>query len=176
MSNLLKSPRYVARRALAVGHDALRCYAHKFSPKKYTHPHLFACLVLKVFFKTDSRGIVVYLEALPDLAATLGLRAVPHWPTLHKAAGRLLRRRRVRRLLRGTVRRFLGRRRRVRRAALDSTGFDCGHTSHYYVRRPSKGARAQQRVGYRRFAKLEAAFGCGSPLIPGGTPRPRRAA
>src|SRR5262245_61815258 len=145
MSNLLKSPRHVARRALAVGHGALRCYAHKYSPKKYTQPQLFACLVLKAFFKTDYRGIVVYLEDLPDLAGYLGLRSVPHWTTLHKAAGRLLRRRRVRRLLRGTVRRFLGRRRRVRRAALDSPRFDCGHTSYYFVRRRAKGASAKQR-------------------------------
>jgi hypothetical protein len=171
MSNLLKSPRHVARRALTVGHGALRCYAHKYSPKKYTQPQLFACLVLKVFFKTDYRGITVYLEDLPDLARILGLRAVPHWTTLHKAAGRLLRRRRVRRLLRGTVRRFLGRRRRVRRAALDSTGFDCGHTSHYYARRRTKGANAQEKVRYRRFAKLEAAFDCETHLILGAIPR-----
>src|SRR5262249_29715564 len=118
MSNLLKSPRHVARRALAVGHGALRCYAHKYSPKKYTQPPFFACLVLKALSTPDYRGIVVSPQAPPALAGYLGLRPVPHWTPLHKAAGRLLRRRRVRRLLRGTVRRFLGRRRRVRRAAL----------------------------------------------------------
>jgi hypothetical protein len=171
MSNLLKSPRYVARRALAVGSGALRCYAHKYSPKKYSQPQRFACLVLKAFCKADYRGIVVYLEDLPDLAATLDLRSVPHGTTLQKAAGRLLRRRRVRRLLHGTVRRFLGRRRRVRRAALDSTGFDGGHTSRYYVRRRAKGATAKQRVRYRRFAKLEAALACDSHLILGAIPR-----
>jgi hypothetical protein len=172
MGTLTKSPRYVARRALAAGRSALRCYAHKYSPKKYTQPQLFACLVLKVFFKTDYRGIVIFLEDLPDLAAVLGLRQVPHWTTLQKASCRLLVRRRVRRLLAFTIGRLKGpRRRRVRRAALDSSGFECGHTSHYYARRRTKGADGKEKVRLRRFAKLEAAFDCQTHLILGAIPR-----
>jgi hypothetical protein len=45
----------------------LKPYAHKYSPKKFTQPQLFACLVLKVFFKTDYRGIEKYLLDLSDL-------------------------------------------------------------------------------------------------------------
>jgi Transposase DDE domain len=172
MRTLTKSPRWVAHSALAVGQAHLSLYAHKYSPKKYTQPQLFACLVLKTFFGTDYRGLVILLEDLPDLAQRLGLRIVPHWTTLQKASVRLLRRARVRRLLRCTVRRVLGRRRRrVRRAALDSTGLDCGHTSSYYIRRRSQGATAPQRVRYRRFAKLEAAFDCETHLILGAIPR-----
>ena len=33
--------------ALAAGKDAFSDYSHKFSPKKFTQPQLFACLVLK---------------------------------------------------------------------------------------------------------------------------------
>ncbi len=168
---LTKSPRYVARRALAAGQAALRCYAHKYSPKKYTQPQLFACLVLKAFFKTDYRGIVIYLEDLPDLVRLLGLRHVPHWTTLQKASRRLLVRRRVRRLLAFTIERVLGRRRRVKRAAMDSSGFECGHTSHYYARRRTKGATAQEKVRYSRYAKLEAAFDVETHLILGAIPR-----
>jgi hypothetical protein len=51
MSTLTKSPIRVAREALAVATKVLRPYAHKFSPKLYTQPQLFACLVLKTFFK-----------------------------------------------------------------------------------------------------------------------------
>jgi len=171
MSNLIKSPAGVARAALAAGQRALRRYAHKYSPKTYTQPQLFACLALKAFFRTDYRGIAIYLEDLPDLTRLLGLRRVPHWTTLQKAQARLLRRQRVRRLLNFTVGRLLGRRRRVRRAALDSTGFECGHTSHYYVRRRAAGATAKQRVRYRRFAKLEAAFDCATHLVVGAIPR-----
>jgi hypothetical protein len=171
MYSLTKSPRSVARRALAAGRSALRCYAHKYSPKKYTQPQLFACLVLKAFFKTDYRGIVIYLEDLPDLAALLGLRHVPHWTTLQKASRRLLVRRRVRRLLAFTISRVLGRRRRVKRAALDSSGFECGHTSHYYARRRTKGANAKEKVRLSRYAKLEAAFDVETHLILGALPR-----
>ena len=31
-------------------------------PKKFTQPQLFACLVLKTFFQTDYRGVVVFLN------------------------------------------------------------------------------------------------------------------
>jgi hypothetical protein len=145
---------------LAAGAKTLRPYAHRHSPKKYSQPQLFACLVLKTFFKTDYRGLSALLADLSDLRRVLGLRCAPHWTTLHKAAGRLLVRRRVRRLLGFTVRRVLGRRQRVKRAALDSTGFETGHTSHYYARRRTKGASRKEKVRYSRYAKLEAAFDC----------------
>src|SRR5262249_39606436 len=103
-------------------------------------------------------------------------QAAPHFSTLHKASRRLLQRRRVRRLLTFTVRRLMGRRQRVKRAAFDSTGFECGHTSHYFVRRRAKGATAKQKVTYSRFAKLEAAFECLThtmlAAIPKRGPRP----
>ena len=171
MLSLTKSPLRVARQALAVGQGALHRYAHKFSPKIYTQPQLFACLVLKVFFKTDYRGIVVLLEEHDGLTDVLGLDRVPHWTTLQKACRRLLTLRRADRLLTGTVRRLLGRRRRIRRAAFDSTGLDCGRRSHYYVRRRSKGATAEQKVRYSRYAKLEAAFACDSHLLIAAIPR-----
>src|SRR5438270_10905418 len=127
MSLTTKSPLRVARQALAVGSEALPLYPHKFSPKKYTQPQLFACLVLKTFLKTDYRGIVVQLLDLSDLRRALALPHVPHFTTLQKAAARLLRQPRARRLLHTTVRRFFGRRRRSPRVAFDSSGLDCGH-------------------------------------------------
>ena len=76
----------------------------------------------------------------------LGLRAVPHFTTLHKASRRLLTRSRFRCLPGRTVRRLLGRRRRVKLAAFDSTGFECGNTSHYFVRRRARGGGARRAV------------------------------
>jgi Transposase domain (DUF772) len=119
MSTLTKSPAKVARQALAVGAQALRLYSHKNSPKKFSQPQLFSCLVLKTFFKTDYRGIEQMLRDLPDLAATLGLEEVPHFTTLHKAARRLLKLRLAQRLVTATVRLCLKRRTTVRRGALD---------------------------------------------------------
>jgi hypothetical protein len=112
MSVSSKSPLRVARRALVVGSQELAPYAHRFSPKVYTQPQLFACLVLKVFFRTDYRGIEQLLRDCSDLPDALGMRRVPHFTTLQKASARLLRQPHARRLLRNTVRRYFGRRRR----------------------------------------------------------------
>ena len=134
MYTLTKSALGVARRALGAGQAGLRRYGHKFSPKVYTQPQLFTCLVLKVFFKTDYRGVTVLLEEWAELAGAVGLCRIPHWTTLQKACRRLLTLRRADRLLTVTVRRLLGRRRRVRRGAFDSTGLDCGRRSSQWRR------------------------------------------
>ena len=59
-----KSPRKVVRVALAVGLRTLVDYAHRFSPKTFTQPQLFACLLLTIFFRTDFRGIEQLLHDL----------------------------------------------------------------------------------------------------------------
>jgi hypothetical protein len=165
MSTLSKSPLRVARQALALAAQALPLYAHRCSPKKFTQPQLFACLVLKTFLKTDYRGLAAHLADHSDLRAVLGLPAVPHFTTPQKASRRLLRLSVARRLFRTTVRRFLGRRRRRKRAALDSTGLDCGHASRYYIRRRHGASKQWQTVAYSRYAKLEAAFDCASHVL-----------
>jgi hypothetical protein len=167
MSTLTKSPLRVVREAVAVAYRRLRLYSHKFSPKKFTQPQLFGCLVLKTFLKTDYRGLVAHLADHSDLRAALGLREVPHFTTPQKASRRLLRQRVARRLFRTTIRRFLQRRRRLKRAALDSTGLDCGHASRHYIRRRNGTAKQWQTVAYSHYAKLEAAFDCDSHLLVG---------
>jgi hypothetical protein len=131
VSKLSKSPLRVARQALAVGLQVLPPYAHRFSPKKVPQPPLFACLVLTTFRKTDYRGVAAHLPDHSDRRTVRGLRAVPHFTTLPKASRRLLRVPKARRLFTTTVHRFLKRRRRVKRAAFDSTGLDCGQRSRY---------------------------------------------
>ena len=171
MSLTSKSPERVAREALAVATTALPRYPHKFSPKIYTQPQLFACLVLKTFFNTDYRGIAQLLADLPELVRTLGLETVPHFTTLHKAARRLLRLPLVHRLLTVTIRRVRPRRRRVALAAMDSTGFECRHISAYYVRRRSRERSLWQTTTYTRFSKLEAVVDCARHLVIGAIPR-----
>ncbi len=165
MGNLTKSPLRVAREALILAKHCIAPYAHKFSPKKFTQHQLFACLVLKTFLKTDYRGLAAHLADHSDLRTLLGLDVVPHVTPPQKASRRLLRLPRARRLFRATVRRFLSRRRCVERAALDSTGLDCGHASRYYIRRRSGAAKQWQTVAYSRYAKLEAAFDISNHLM-----------
>lgn len=124
-------------------------------------------MVLKTFFKTDYRGIVVQLLELSDLRRALALPYVPHFTTLQKAAARLLRQPRARRLLHTTVRRFFGRRRRSPRVAFDSSGLDCGHASRYFIRRRTRKGSPWQTVAYSRYAKLELSVDCASHFIVG---------
>lgn len=167
MSTLSKSPLRVARLALTTANRVLPRYAHRYSPKKFTQPQLFACLVLKTFLKTDYRGLAAHLQDNSDLRTTLGLAAVPHFTTVQKAGQRLLRQPLARKLFTTTVRRFLKRRRRLRRVALDATGLECGQRSLYYIRRRNGTDKRWQTVGYSRYAKLEAAFDCASHLLVG---------
>jgi len=90
-----KSPRQVLFAAWQIGKATLRPYAHRFSPKKFTQPQLFACLVLKEFLKLDFRGLEELLKDAPQLRSTIELRTVPHFTTFHKASQRLLRFRRA---------------------------------------------------------------------------------
>lgn len=167
MSKLTKSPIRAVQHALAVAQATLAEYAHRYSPRKYTQPQLFACLVLKTFLKTDYRGVAVHLADNSDLRGVIGLETIPHFTTLQKASRRLLRRPAAKKLFRTTVRRFLARRRRIERAALDSTGLDCGHASRYYVRRRGGSEKHWQTVTYSRYAKLESAFDIRTHLMIG---------
>jgi hypothetical protein len=112
MSVTSKSPLEVAREALAVGSATFSEFSHRFSPKVYTQPQLFACLVLKVFFKTDYRGIAQLLADHSDLRQLLRLAKVPHFTTLQKASQRLLLVPLVRRLLKTTMQRFYPKRKK----------------------------------------------------------------
>jgi hypothetical protein len=165
MNKLLKSPLKVARHAFALANEQLPRYAHRYSPKTYTQPQLFVCLVLKTFFRTDYRGLVGILNDFDALQAYLDLKRVPHYTTLQKASRRLLKAPNAKRLFHGTVRRFLGRRKRLELAAMDSTGLDYGRRSAYFVRRRHAGHLKAKRVYYAHFAKLEVSFDCRSHLI-----------
>lgn len=154
MSVTSKSPRRVAWVALEVAREKLPAYSHRCSPKVFTQHQLFACLVLKNFWKTDYRGLVAQLADNPSLVEMLGLKRVPHYTTLQKASRRLLASAPAKRLLDATVRRHLGRKRRVPCAALDSTGLECSCASGYFVRRRAAVGTPWKTVVYHRYPKL----------------------
>ena len=89
---MTKSPRAVAREALALAAQALPEYSCPTSRKDFTAHQLLAILALKTFFRTDYRGIVQLLADFAELRDDLGLDKVPHYSTLCYAAGRLLKR------------------------------------------------------------------------------------
>src|SRR4051794_40764588 len=104
MSTTSKSPVRVLQVAHALGENRLRRYWHQFSPRKFTLPQLFACLVLKEFLRLDYRKLAALLEDAPNLADALGLSRIPHFTTFQKAARRLLNSQHAGRLLDETIR------------------------------------------------------------------------
>jgi hypothetical protein len=163
----LPIPRKVLVTAWRVATKVLPAYSHRFSPKKFTQHQLFACLVLKAFLKTDYRGLAAHLSDCPSLCEAIELNRVPHFTTLHKAARRLLQSRHIDRLLDETVHRMMGRRRRVRLAAIDSTGMESRHASRYFIRRRSREPNLWQTTQYTRYPKLGMLVDCSNHLILG---------
>jgi hypothetical protein len=154
-----KSPKRVLVEALAVAESSLPAYSHRFSPKKFTLHQLFACLVLKDFYNLTYRGTVGLLADSDSLRKAIELAKVPHFTTLQKAADRLLLEKSFRRLITTTVERARKRKllsRRVRLAAIDTSGFESRHTSRYYAWRRKKVGKYRRKcsVIYRRYPKL----------------------
>jgi hypothetical protein len=174
-----KSPRAILTFAYAVGLLALPLYSHRFSPKKFTQPELFASLVFKEFFQLDYRKLAKTLEDSEGFRRVIELDQTPYFTTFEKAAKRLLRSSVARRLLPATLcvaqwRRLIGT--RVRLPALDGTGFESHHVSSYYVRRRAKGGQSLEKTLDSRFPKAGLICDTATHLIlaivPGQGPEP----
>jgi len=165
MSTTSKSPRKVALVALAVAEQTLPAYSHRFSPKLFTQPQLFACLAIKTFFRTDYRGVTGILADLPELCQAIGLVKVPHFTTLQKAARRLMASPISKKILEGTIRQALGERPRVNLAAVDSTGMESHHISRYFVRRRASEESLWKTMYYTKYPKLAIVCDCQSHII-----------
>ena len=173
-----KSPKAVLLTAYHVGQQSLRTYSHLFSPKKFTQPQLFACLVLKEFLRLDYRKLSALLIDTPTLAATIGLDRIPHFTTFQKTHDRLLGSRRAKRLLEQTVEEAIEHKlvkRTIALAAIDGTGFESRHVSTYYARRKQKTSTKKGRKR-RRFPKAGLVCDCQShfilAVVPGRGPMP----
>ena len=146
-------------------HVAARAFPrhwNKYSRRDYTVPRLFACLVLKEFERKDYRGVEQLLLDCPDLRQSIGPAGAPDHTTLKRAADRLLKLPKARRVLDEVVAfaracKVLGP--FVALAAMDASGFESRHVSAYFVRRRAKGGAARgepktQVTTYARFPKL----------------------
>lgn len=169
MATTSKSPKRILRVAHALGKRQLRTYSHRFSPKTFTQPQLFACLVLKEFMRLDYRKLSALLKDAPSLAASIDLDRIPHFTTFQKAAVRLLVSRRVGRLLDETIR--VAKQHRVMRtkvslAAIDGTGFETRHISEYFVRRRDRACKTgYQTTTYTRYPYANLVCDCQSHMV-----------
>jgi hypothetical protein len=154
VSTTSKSPKDILLTALSVGQAKLANYSHRNSPKKFTQPQLFACLVLKTSLGLDYRGLEGLLDDSADLCQLIGLESVPHYTTFQKASRKLLVNSLVQALLDETVTRALGRRKTVKHAAIDSTGLECSAASNYFVKRRDRVENPWKTVTYSHYPKL----------------------
>ena len=165
MSTTTKSPKKLAAAAYRIARDTLPEHSHRYSPQKYTQPQLLVCLVLRVFFKTDYRGIVEILNDWPDLCQVFKLKTVPHFTTLQKASKRLMRSATAEKLLDSTIE-TLQPDRHVGLAAMDSTGLETRHVSRYFVsRKRCKELQRCENTYYRRWPKLAILCDCRTHAI-----------
>ncbi|MCX5659307.1 MAG: hypothetical protein NTW19_06235 [Planctomycetota bacterium] len=63
-------------------------HTHRFSPKTYTQPQLFACLAYMALIRADYRGVEAHLNDLPGVCEWIGIKKAPDHSTLHHAAQR----------------------------------------------------------------------------------------
>lgn len=167
MGKTSKSPKAVLLTAHRIGLRCLRTYSHLFSPKKFTQPQLFACLVLKEFLRLDYRKLSALLQDAPKLATVIDLAKIPHFTTFQKAHDRLLGSKRAKRLLDETVEEAISRKlmkRQVKLAAIDGTGFESRHVSVYYAKRQQK-TIIDKRRWRRRHPKVGIVCDCRSHII-----------
>ena len=165
MSKTSKSPSKVAQTAYHIAENTLPDYSHQFSPQKFTQSQLFVCLVLKIFFKTDYRGIVEILKDSPDLCKAFYLSTIPHFTTLQKASKRLLTSQLADKLLESTVK-IIRKNKKIKLAAVDSTGLEARHISKYFVRRKRvKQLETYENTYYRRWPKLGVFCDCSNHMI-----------
>jgi len=153
--------------AHAAATEALPLYGHPNSPRKFTQPQLFACLVLKEFLRLDYRGLACFLADVDNLTGLIGLSTVPHFTTFQKAADRLLRAVRARRVFDAVLRQAVQAKLlhpRPQRAALDATGLESHYTSRYFLFRQKHGKTSRQKQ-YTSYPMASLLCDCASYLV-----------
>jgi heterodisulfide reductase subunit C len=103
MYKTTKSPKRILLVAHAVAAESLDAYSNMYSPQKFTQHQLFAMLVFKEFMRCDYRKVVELMNETAEYRDAIGLEEVPHFTTIQKASGRLLKLSSARELLESTV-------------------------------------------------------------------------
>lgn len=163
--------------AYRLGNKHLPAYASRFSRHDFTLSQLFACLVLKQFYKLDYRALEGLLEDSPDLLRAVGLSRAPHRSTLCDAFAKLCREEHFSPMLDELASAFekagllkLG----TLPVAVDSSMFESRHVSRHFERRreqtsrPRRGTDAYRaRIGatVRGLPKLSIAVAAACHLI-----------
>jgi hypothetical protein len=136
MRSLTKSPIAFLRAAYDIARRYLPEYSCKKSKHVYTLHQLFALVALRIFLKLVYRGIEAAVVDLKDIRETLGLQKAPDHSTICRAQQTIMAR--FGDILTGSVKyaEACGMITEAdKTAAVDSTGYESGHTSDYYSQR-----------------------------------------
>ena len=133
-----------AELALTVAERVLSERAHKFAPKRYTQPQLFACLLLKEYLRLDYRSAEEVIGASDRLRGILRLRHAPDYSTLWRFAQAKVTPELIEQALAETIRLLPSVGEEVRCVALDSTGLWTTHASRYFEARRGDTPRKQR--------------------------------
>lgn len=140
--------------ALRLARRHLADYPHKYAPKKFTQPQLFACLIFKAHIGCTYRRCEELLVLMPAVREALGLGQVPRFTTLQAFADRP----EIMKLIDGVLA-SIGRAvctARPQDAAIDGTGLEVTSASAHFVSRAGR-----KRT---RFVKLMLGVLCASVL------------
>lgn len=144
----------VVKLALRLARRHLADYSHKKSPRKFTQPQLFACLILKAHMGCTYRRTEELLILMPAVREAIGLLEVPRFTTLAEFADRAEVLELVDAVLASIARRVS--KARPQDAAADGTGLETTSASAHFV----------SRAGRKRtkFVKLMLGVLCSSVL------------
>lgn len=136
-----QSPRTVFLKAYAMGCEVWKSYSHACSRCDFQLPQLYACLVLRQVLKLSYRRTEAFLGSVPEWLAEISMSRPPDHNTLWRAAGVLLGRAKVNRMLdlQAEIARRAGELKLIAKPlTIDSTCFDPHHRSRHYDQRCRK--------------------------------------
>jgi hypothetical protein len=134
----------LARLALAVTERVLPEHAHKFAPKRYMQPQLFACLLIREHLHLDYRSAEEVIDASDRLRRILRLQWPPDYSTLWRFAQEKVTPELIERALAETIGLLPSAGEEIRCVALDSTGLWTTHASRYFEARRGDTPRKQR--------------------------------
>ncbi len=126
----------IVKLALRLARRHLADHPHKYAPKKFTQPQLFACVILKAHMGCTYRRAEELLILMPAVREAIGLEQVPRFTTLQAFADRpdIL-------ALIDHVLASIGRavsKARPQDAAIDGTGLEVTSASAHFVSRAGR--------------------------------------
>lgn len=111
-------------------------YAHKFAPKKFTQPQLFACLILKAHLGCTYRKVEEHLRLMPAVREAISMIGTPRFTTLRDFAAKPEIMAIIDRVL-ASIGRAIAKA-HPQDAALDGTGLEVTSASAHFVSRAGR--------------------------------------